>query len=212
MNPKKAFLIQVLEKNNQRHQKGSLPKLEYRHFHNSKHAEMVFEVYKELGGLGSEIPFFLTEWDIELEGIGIMLDDELNFNRYRAITLRSTFYQDMSGFPLEPYKRFCRMYEEECLKSGSFGERWSNSISEKYFGPSDEKGDLGVKGASAWKLKAFQDYLLDISSSVLKIKLIRISIYDNLMIDKKMITLNNLLISKVLYNENYLWKYISRKI
>ncbi len=66
-----------------------------------------------------------------MNGVAIELDEELHFNRYRELTLRSEVYQRLSGFPLEAYRDHARSREDECKKAGSYGGKWTNRSCEK---------------------------------------------------------------------------------
>ena len=58
------------------------------------------EVYLILGGVEKMFPSNLRKsWDIEFEGVGMELDEQLHFNRYRLKTLASPLYRELSGFP-----------------------------------------------------------------------------------------------------------------
>jgi len=43
--------------------------------------EEVKRVYKQLGGILTEVPINLRRWDIEIDGAALELDKELHFNR-----------------------------------------------------------------------------------------------------------------------------------
>lgn len=206
------YLIQILDKNELRHKPESLPKLSLEKFETSAHFSEIREVYEELGGKGeTTLPVYPKRFDIEFENnIGIFLDDGKSFNKYRLQTLRSPLYQLLPEFPLENYKRFCRQYELDCLKSASHSNFWTNPRSEKYFGLSEDNGDLTRKGSSSWKFEAFQSFLMDISPIFLNYRIIRISVFDNLMVNNKLIKLGQLLNSRS--TENYIWKYLQRQI
>jgi hypothetical protein len=172
----------------------------------------VLGIYKKLGGV-AETPLIHSEnFSIELENIVLELDEERNFNRYRAQTLESTLYEQMPKFPLEKYRSYCRNFESECLKSASFGSYWTNEESEKQFGKAGEKGELHKEGAPAWKQKAFNDFLHDITPLVLPIKLLRISIWDNLLISGKMFRLGDLLLTSKNEVRIAVFKHLDRRI
>lgn len=212
MAAKLDFLLKILENNEFRHLTGSLPKIKDTTFRNSALADESMRVYRELGGVLDQYPWNPPSWDLEFETFALKLDEAPNFNRYRALTLKSSLYTTLNNFPLENYKRYCRQHEPECLKSAKHLNMWSDRESEKYFGESQDPGDLALKGASKWKERAFFDFLEDATGSLSKTKVIRISIYDNLMINNKLIKLDALLISQNPQNEKYIWNYLSRKI
>lgn len=175
--------------------KDPLPPITWEDIQKKNLTSDVMGVYKDLGGKLAKPEVLFPAFDLEFENLAIFMDEERNFNRYRAITLQSPLYSKLSNFSLEKYRSFCRTFEQECLKSASFGHHWSNSFSEKDFGRSGEKGDLYKDGASAWKYKAFQDFLTDLMPLVFDIPVIRFSIYDNLLINSKMYRVNEIIIS-----------------
>ena len=58
-------------------------------------------VYRSLGGILPSIPLNLRHWDTEFDEIAVELDEELHFNRYRSITLKSAIYTRLPQFPLD---------------------------------------------------------------------------------------------------------------
>jgi hypothetical protein len=212
MASKLEYLLEILEKNEFRHLKGSTPILKEDNFNKSAFFNEAREVFTSLGGLASELPFRQAEWDLEFEHFVIKLDEEKSFNRYRATTLRSVFYINYTSFNTENYKRYCRQFESECLKAGRARNLWADTESEMFFGRSEEPGDLAIKGSSKWKLRAFHEYLEDLQAKILNIKLIRVCIYDNLMVNNKLIKLDQFLTSRNPINEKYILNYLLRRI
>jgi hypothetical protein len=168
--------------------------------------------FYELGGVGEEMPFHLPPVDIEVAGVLIQIDDELSFNRYRNITLRSNVYKKYSEARVENYKRFCRQYEKECLKAGVRKGIWSNHLSENYFGASSDPGDFFGKGSSGWKFKAFQDYLQDFAAFVTHKKILRISTFENLMIEGKLLRLDKILETSQSSHQKHIINFLMRSI
>jgi len=212
MGSKLDYLLEILEKNQHRHLRKSFPLIKEENFRKSDLYKEVKETYMNLGGITAEIPFKQAEWDLEFESFAIILDEEYSFNRYRAVTLKAPFYLGTHYFNLENYKRYCRQFESECLKAGRKISNWSDRESEKHFGESEEPGDLALKGSAKWKERAFFDLLTDAMAAFGKIKLIRISIYDNILINNQIIKIDNLLSSRNPLNEKYLWNYFQRRI
>lgn len=141
---------------------------------------MATNVYRALGGTLDIPPSRLGSWDIEFDGIALELDEHLHFNRYRASTLASPIYDRLQGFPRQTYIEYCSLYEEQCLRVGSYGGKWANPSCEKQFGIASESGNLNGGGAPRWKQRAFYDFLKDLSPLVLGIRTARISIWDRL--------------------------------
>jgi hypothetical protein len=210
MSVKTKVLVNILEKNNLRHLSGSLPGLSSNTLRKSGFHEHVFEIFQELGGRG-EMPLN-CQIDAELEKSAVVLDEENAFNRYRLITLNSKIYGENKFFNTESYKRYCRQFESECLKSASAADKWSNTYAESCFGKSSGNGDLSGEGSAAWKMKAFTDFITDLSSIINRFHLVRLSVYDNLLINKQLVKLNQILLSKSEVNEPYIWKYLSRRL
>ena len=108
------------------------------HFSPELYSE-VKSMYKELGGTQEDPPLTFGPWDISTPKFIIELDEENHFNRYRYKTLNSAIYQEINGFRLDEYMRFCKLYESGCRKHGGF---WKNNSSEKLFVKSDDNGCL----------------------------------------------------------------------
>jgi hypothetical protein len=171
------------------------------------------DIFKKLGGKGNFQELLMPDWDIELEGgIAVCLDETLHFNRYRLLTLQSEFYQKIPNFPTESYMRACRTYEQECLKSGTLGNTWTSPYSEKLFGKAESLKTLEGNGAPRWKLLAFTDVWQDLSFLFLPIKVMRLSVWEQIMVSKKLINLNDLLLSPDEAQKEILTKYLTRKI
>lgn len=170
------------------------------------------DVYSALDGK-EEFPYI--KFKVELLEFGrfcIMLDEAIHFNRYRAKTLRSEFYNTLTSFPLMKYRSYCRKYEVECIKAGTSLTAWTNDEAEAYFGPSQQSGDLGLSGSSGWKMTAFKDFVIDLIARKRKIRLLRIAVWDDLMINKKLKKFNELLISPGHVESELILKYIERKL
>lgn len=124
-------------------------------------------------------------WDIEFQGIAVELDEQLHFNRYRAITLSSPAYEELKSFPRINYRSFCTQFEEPCLRAGSHGKRWTNPSCEKQFGVSPPRGQLEGLGPARWRQRAFYDFLKDLSSLIIGQPVVRIAIWDQIQIGEK---------------------------
>lgn len=63
-------------------------------------------------------------WDLALADGGLVeLDEELHFNRYRLLTLDSTWAQQLP-WTVE-YRQFCASHESSCLRAAQWGKRWT---------------------------------------------------------------------------------------
>lgn len=170
------------------------------------------EVYESLGGktnvpeIKIKVPF------MEFGRFCVLLDEPIHFNRYRAKTLRSSFYERLTSFPLTKYRTYCRKHEVECLKVGTSNPSWTNAEAEQYFGTSQQSGDLGLSGSSGWKLNALNDFIIDIIARQRKVRLVRISVWDDMMVNKKLKKFNELLVSPSTYEAEQIIKYVEKKV
>ncbi len=149
----------------------------------SSYYEDVKTVYKNLGGILSEVPVNLRKWDIEVDGAAIELDEFLHFNRYRKITLESSIYKKLPKFPLTQYLDYCKFYEAGCISAGSYGGKWSNDSCEKQFGKASPLKVFTGVGAPRWKQRAFYDFVKDLTFILYDFPLVRLSIYDKIIVN-----------------------------
>ena len=179
---------------------------------NSFDKQMLLEVYRSLGGL-LELPEIIFNIPfMEFGRFCVLLDEPIHFNRYRLKTLRSNFYEGLASFPLMKYRTYCRKHESECLKTGASIPFWTNDLAEQHFGPSQLSGDLGLQGSSGWKLIALKNYSIDLIARHKKIRLVRISVWDDIMINMKLKKINNILISPGSQESEQILKYVERKV
>ena len=155
--------------------------------------EEIQQVYCSLGGILSSFPLNLRKWDIEADGVAIELDENLHFNRYRAITLESRIYKHLPAFPYSEYVKYCSLYESDCLRAGGYGGKWSNNSCEKQFGKAALHKDLSGNGAPRWKQRAFYDFVKDFTPLILGVPMVRISIWDLIEIGGQTIKVNDAL-------------------
>ncbi len=172
----------------------------------------LLETYASLGGKEAfpEITFQVSF--MEFGRFCVLLDEQIHFNRYRAKTLRSSFYENLKSFPLMKYKSYSRKYETECIKSGTSNPAWTNREAEFHFGASQSNGDLGLKGSAGWKLTAFKDFAIDMIARQRKLRLIRISVWDDLMINRALKKYYELLMSPGTIESELILKYVERKL
>ena len=175
--------------------------------------EKVFlETYQVLEGRETFPEIKFTVPLMEFGRFCVLFDEPIHFNRYRAKTLRSSFYDNLTSFPLMKFRTYCRKYEVECLKSGTASGIWTNDEAEQHFGPSQSTGDLGLSGSSGWKMTAFKDFTVDLIARHRKIRLVRISVWDDLMVHKKFIKLKELLVSPTKPEAELILNFVERKI
>ncbi len=160
------------------HKKLSFPRLQ--DVARAGYEDLVNGVYKSLGGVLTSAELNLRSWDLEFEGIAVELDEQLHFNRYRTITLEATAYAELPVFPLDAYRRYCAEFEDECLRAGAYGGKWSNPSCERQFGVGSSQKILARAGAPRWKQRAFYDFVKDLCPLVLGIKLARVAIWDSI--------------------------------
>lgn len=170
------------------------------------------EGYQSLGGKADfpEIKFNVPF--MEFGRFCALLDEHIHFNKYRSKTLRSPFYDALSSFPLMKYKSYSRKYELDCLKAGTSNPAWTNQEAERHFGPSQANGDLGLSGSAGWKLTAFKDFAIDMIARQRKIRMLRVSVWDDLLIHKKLVKFNEILMSPGNTETELILKFIERKM
>ena len=179
---------------------------------NSFDKKSFLEVYESLDGrkdlpeIKFNVPF------MEFGRFCVLLDEPIHFNRYRSKTLRSSFYEGLTSFPLMKYRTYSRKYEIACLKVGTANPYWTNHEAEQHFGPSMQSGDLGLAGSSGWKLNALKDFMIDIITRQRKIRLVRVSVWDDIMVNKKLQKFNELLMSPDQLESEMILKHIERKV
>jgi hypothetical protein len=142
-------------------------------------ASQVLGVYHELGGKQEAPALRPGSWDVVVDGILVELDEQLHFNRYRALTLTVPSYEQLPRFPLAGYRAFCATKEQACLKAGAGQGRWMNDSTEAHFGPSGARGDFTGRGSSRWKQRALYDLMKDLTQLDVGARpLARIAIWD----------------------------------
>ena len=141
----------------------------------------------------------------------LVFDDESVFNKYRIITLRNEGYRHTQPFSIEHYRRFSRQFEPDCIKSASQSQKWTTKEAENYFGNSNTSGDLSMSGSAQWKLNAFRALMTDFTCYHRKHRLVRIPLYDTLMINKQLISLKQILLSPKKEEREIIFNYLKRK-
>ena len=138
----------------------------------------VVELYRALHGRSERPALRPGAWDLALaSGAVVELDEELHFNRYRAVTLERPWAARLPW--REDYLAMCREHEQECLRAGSWGKRWTNPSCEAMFGPPGPAGDLAA-GAPRWKQRALYDAIKDAQAAVGGgPPLVRLSVHDS---------------------------------
>lgn len=170
-------------------------------------------VLTDLGGKGSLPVLEHLKFDFKVNRNLFIYDDEVHFNRYRLATIKSPVYE-LFSFPwAESYLRLCRTYEKECLKTGLQERIWNGPpIASKLFGKSETPGDLSGNGSSGWKLNAYNDVQYDLVSRLHGFKLIRIPVYENLMIGGSLKKIDDLLLHPKEENIQGISNWFNRKL
>lgn len=137
--------------------------------------DVILGLYRRLGGEQEHPSFRPGTWDLTMDGLVIELDEELHFNRFRALTLDVPWAGDLPW--AQEYRSFCREFEPRCLAAGKWGKRWTNPSTARMFSGGDP-GDLEA-GAPRWKQRAFYDAIKDAAAiSELGFRVARLSVYD----------------------------------
>lgn len=152
-------------------------------------------VYKQLSCQPATTYPTNGRYDISTDEFIIELDEERHFNLYRAQTLESCIYTKLHQFPLNQYRLYCSLYEQQCLRAAVWGKNWSTPSADNQFGESDLPGNLNGSGSSRWKQRAFYDYLKDVTQLITKKPLARVSIYDKLVVGNTEKTVDEILLA-----------------
>lgn len=169
--------------------------------------------FSELGGQESLPLLEKLKFDFKIGRQLILWDEELHFNRYRLITLKSELYQEMSFPFFESYKRLCRTYEKEALKTGMTSRIWSGPpIAKTFFGEATEPGDFSGNGATGWKLLAYNSAQTDLQTRIHGYKLIRLNPYETLMTGGSLKRLDQLLINPKEEQRALIYNWLMRKL
>ncbi len=166
---------------------------------NSTYHQEILKVYRSLGGVLEEYPLNLRGWDLSVDDVAVELDEQLHFNRCRAVTLKSKLYRELPCFPLEEYSRYCLNYEYECLRSGRHGRRWTSDAAERQFGKPSEPGVLDDGNAPRWKQRAFYDFVKDLTPLLIHVPVTRIAIWDSVDVGGVMLSVSEVL-DKMIYS------------
>ncbi len=171
------------------------------------------EILEDLGGNGSMPLLEKLKFDFKIGRFFILWDEEIHFNRYRLITLRSSLYTDFNFIFSEGLKRLCRTYEKEALKSGMNSRVWAGPpIARNVFGEASEPGDFSGNGAIGWKLLAYNDAQLDLQTRIHGYKLIRLSPFETIMTGGSLKRLDQLLVNPKEEQKQILFNWLMRKL
>lgn len=142
-------------------------------------AGMLLVIFRELGGVPAHQAALAPRgWDMQADQVLIEFDEDLHFNRYRALSLAAPWVPDLPWSTL--YGDYSTGMEGMCLNAGKHGGKWANSSSDRMFRGSDEKGILGSLGSSRWKQRALYDAIKDAYALYSPVSLARVSIHDQI--------------------------------
>jgi hypothetical protein len=182
-------------------------------FLKGKGETLLKSVFDELGGKGNMPVLEHLKFDFKINRYLFIYDDAVHFNRYRLSTLKSELYTVFSFPWVDSYKRLCRTFEKECIKSGLQDRIWNGPpIASRIYGKSEDPGDLSGNGSSGWKLNAYNDVQYDLISRLHGYKLIRIPEYENLMIGGSLKKIDDLLLNPKEENQKAILNWVSRKV
>lgn len=206
-------LAQILDREGVKYNDDKVPGFQFSRVSVSE-KKLMLDVYGKLGGLKpdfvKEIPPSFSS--LVIDNKLVTAHAELSFNRYKAIVLRSPFYENHAGFKVESYLRYCRQFENNCLKAGLRQGIWTSALAEKHFGLPAEAGDFFGTGSPGWKLIVYQDFLLDYSASKAGLVPVHFAIYDQLMLNVKLVGLGDLLKSPGSDQYTAVVKYLRRRL
>jgi len=175
---------------------------------------IVAESFQRLGGRSEAglSKVRIAENFVMVNDKALVVHDELTFNRYTAICLRSELYQNTAEVKVESFARYCRQFEENCKKAGLKAGIWTNRLGEELFGQSADPGDFYGSGSSGWKLNALQGLLRDVTLRQHRIHSIHVAIYDGLMTEGKLQTVADLLKTPGTERAKVLARYLKRRL
>ncbi len=119
-----------------------------------------------------------------------VFEPDFFYNRYRLITFRSPLYDNFQPLDIQKARNFCRTKEKEAIKSGLQNSIWNHSAEKAIFGASEEAGDFTGSGSAGWKYIAFCNFLIDLYFYENKFFFKRITPFDSLMKDSKIIQIS----------------------
>lgn len=138
--------------------------------------EQVMDLYRALGGVHPDPPLTTGPWDSAYaDNLIVELDESAHFNRYRAITLEPEWAHQLPW--KTAYAAYATEFEEACR---SYGGYWTNDSAERQFGPPGPNGQLDGAGSPRWKQRALYDAMRDITAMHGVVRLVRLSVYDDL--------------------------------
>ena len=178
-----------------------------------KAEQLLKETYEVLEGIGKPVYLPQLKFDFKIGRFLFLYDEESHFNRYRLKTFSTDIYQTFTFPWVDSYKRLCRTYERDCLKVGMQERVWEGPpIARRCFGTPEGPGDLTGNGATGWKLNAYNDAQYDLITRLSGFKMVRLPMYENLMVSGSLKSINHLLISPKEDTQPAILNWIKRKL
>ncbi len=141
--------------------------------------QQVIELYHALGGIHPDPQLTTGPWDSAYSGnLVVELDESAHFNRYRALTLKPEWAQRLPW--RSDYLTYAAQFEDVCRNEGGWGGYWTNDSTERLFGPPGPPRELDGAGSPRWKQRALYDAMRDITALDGGVRLLRLSVHDNL--------------------------------
>lgn len=138
--------------------------------------DRALDMYRRLGGRLDHPTLAPGSWDLTFGDLLVELDEELHFNRYRALTLEPEWTASLPW--RNSYHLYAVEFESRCLGAGKWGARWTSQSSARLLGAPDAPGVFGAAGSPRWKQRALYDSLKDLAAYAGQVRLARLSIYD----------------------------------
>lgn len=171
------------------------------------------EVFDILGGVKSPVYLSKLKFDFKIDRFLFLYDGESHFNRYRLNTFKTELYEVFNFSWMDAYKRLCKTYERDCLKAGLQERVWKGPpLAQRCFGEPGEPGDLLGNGASGWKFNAYNDVQYDLISRLSGYKIIRIPMYENIMVSGSLKKIDQLLGKPMEESNKVISNWLQRKM
>lgn len=140
----------------------------------------VLDLHRALGGTPGYLDFTSGKWDFATaDGLFIEFDEQLHFNRYRKLTDQLSWAKSIPWST--DYLHYCSLHEDQCLKAGGYGGRWTSPSTEKMFGVADPPRVFDQNGSPRWKQRALYDAVKDAYAiHGQQITMARVSIHDEI--------------------------------
>jgi len=167
----------------------------------SRYWNEIFNMYKRLGGIQSQCSPRPRKCDMTVDGLGVELDEEQHFNRYRKITLDSVAYNELPRFPRREYAEYCSLHEDVATRKAGHGGWWTNPSCERQFGEASPNGILDGAGAPHWKQRAFHDFVKDLFPLIIGVPVARISVWDTIAVDGECFQVKDILSEECVANK-----------